>query len=381
MKKTNKNIKMTAALLAALIAASLIAGCGADNKENSNPDNGKVQEETQIGNEQKETYEGGEMLAFSPADTGFPVQDSYEYPYMGMKAVLTEALLDKMEHKDVVMLSAEDYTDNGAVKYAFLKWFMLTGEQKTEQVTSFDPAAWEEGLGRIGTLGVYHKDVLGELDTLTGCTEHKELGKSADGNYTYYMSFAEGAEASLKAELANTTVTLTDMEKLDSSMNKSAFSEARVDAANVGEFKTTDVNGKEYTQDVFADYDLTLVNVFTTWCSPCVEEMPEFERFKQEMKEKGIHVVTVVYDAVTESGEKDEGAIEKAQQLQERAGLTFPMLLPDETKMNGRLAGIDGYPESFFVDKNGNIVGETYLGARSFEDWKEIAEEELANLK
>lgn len=49
--------------------------------------------------------------------------------------------------------------------------------------------------------------------------------------------------------------------------------------------------------------------------------------------------------------------------------------------MNGRLKGIDGYPESFFVDKNGNIVGETYMGAHSFEEWKEIAEKELANLK
>lgn len=48
---------------------------------------------------------------------------------------------------------------------------------------------------------------------------------------------------------------------------------------------------------------------------------------------------------------------------------------------SGRLTGIEGFPETFFVDKNGNIVGETYSGSRSLEDWLTIVEQELANLK
>ena len=42
--------------------------------------------------------------------------------------------------------------------------------------------------------------------------------------------------------------------------------------------------------------------------------------------------------------------------------------------MNGRLAGIEAVPETFFVDKNGDIVDETYSGSRSFEDWQSIVE-------
>ena len=34
-------------------------------------------------------------------------------------------------------------------------------------------------------------------------------------------------------------------------------------------------------------------------------------------------------------------------------------------------------PETFFVDKEGNMIGETYSGSRSFEDWKNIVETEL----
>ena len=56
------------------------------------------------------------------------------------------------------------------------------------------------------------------------------------------------------------------------------------DSTNVGKFETKGVDGKDYTEKVFSDYDLTLVNVFTTWCSPCVNEIPELEKLYEEMK-------------------------------------------------------------------------------------------------
>lgn len=38
-------------------------------------------------------------------------------------------------------------------------------------------------------------------------------------------------------------------------------------------------------------------------------------------------------------------------------------------------------PETFFVDRDGNIVGQTILGAQSEEDWRTIIETELAALQ
>ena len=63
--------------------------------------------------------------------------------------------------------------------------------------------------------------------------------------------------------------------------------------------------------------------------------------------------------------------------LAEKTGVSYPFLIPDEGYLNGRLAGIQAVPETFFVDRDGNIVGETYSGSRSFEDWKSIIEKEL----
>jgi len=149
----------------------------------------------------------------------------------------------------------------------------------------------------------------------------------------------------------------------------------------LGEFTTQDVNGKEYTQDMFKDYDLTLVNIFTTWCTPCVAEMPELEKLYQQMKDQGVNVVGFVLDVLNEKGEIVQEDLERAQELVKRTGVTYPVLLPDSGYLNGRLTGIEAFPETFFVDKNGNVVGGTYSGSGGLEDWLEVVEQELAALK
>lgn len=146
---------------------------------------------------------------------------------------------------------------------------------------------------------------------------------------------------------------------------------------NLGEFSVQDITGESYTQEMFADYDLTMINIFTTWCTPCVNEIPDLGKLKNEMESQGVNVAGFVLDAVDSRGNTSEEAIEKAKLLAEKTGITYPFLIPDESYLNGRLSGINAVPETFFVDKEGNIVGETYSGSRSFEDWKIIVENEL----
>lgn len=112
---------------------------------------------------------------------------------------------------------------------------------------------------------------------------------------------------------------------------------ANLDAENVGTSETADINGNTYTESVFSDYDLTLVNAFTTWCSSCVNEMPELEQLYQDMKDQGGGVVGMIIDAVDEEGNTDEAVLEKAKVLQEKTGVTYPLLNPDAGKLNGRI--------------------------------------------
>lgn len=143
------------------------------------------------------------------------------------------------------------------------------------------------------------------------------------------------------------------------------------------EFSVQDIEGEAYTQDMFGEYDLTLVNVFTTWCSPCVKEIPDLQKLRDEVAEQGVNVVGIVLDSVDVSGNVDEEAVEKAKILAEKTGVTYPFLIPDEGYWNGILLDVEAVPKTFFVDKNGNMVGESYTGSRSLEEWKEIVETEL----
>ena len=67
--------------------------------------------------------------------------------------------------------------------------------------------------------------------------------------------------------------------------------------------------------------------------------------------------------------------------MAERLEVTYPFLIPDAGLLNGRLAGVEAVPETFFVDKQGNIVGETYSGSRSLEEWKEIVTQTLDGIE
>lgn len=149
----------------------------------------------------------------------------------------------------------------------------------------------------------------------------------------------------------------------------------------IGEFATEDVFGNSYTQELFEDYDLTLVNTFTTWCSPCVNEMPELEKLRQYYEEKDIKfgIVAVVLDARTADG-IDNIAVQQAMLLSARSGAQFPFLIPDEEYLNGRLDGIESVPESFFVDSEGNIVSDPYVGANTKDRWVAVVNQELETL-
>ena len=322
---------------------------------------------------------------FKPSETTVQAQDSYEYPFIGLNMKLPEKLLKQIKAQTIAMITNEVWNDNAdAIKYAYISWSEMTEEQKEAEVdkmgTAYDD--WYNSLAKIGAIGIYDEDSEKELDKITGCTEHKEIGSSSDGKYKYYLSTNKDADESLKKEVEEIDVTLTEMtpfQKLSAFDQPQETSNAG-DSTNVGKFETKGVDGKDYTEKVFSDYDLTLVNVFTTWCSPCVNEIPELEKLYEEMKEKGVGVVGVVLDTVGDDAKQNEDTVKKAGVLQEKTKASYPFLVPDSTMMNGRLNGVSAFPETFFVDKEGNIVGETYSGSHTLDEWKEIVEKELKNI-
>ena len=331
--------------------------------------------------------------SFKPADYTLPVKDEYVYEYLGLQFSLSEKIKEAMKTKDIVMLDDQSPLDQD-LKYALLYFSKLTDEQKNAEVGKMGDGyeKWQESLERIGTIGMFEKSLSEEeIGKITKCDSHTKLGDSKDGKYSYYLSVNSGADVETIEELKKTSVEITEKkerpengfvlaEKSDLAGDM-VFSEDSGNAVtDLSHLQTKDIHGKEFSSKDFANYDLTMVNVFATWCTACIQEIPDLVEVQKEMQAKGVNIVGIVTDTVDDTGENQE-AIEKAKLIQEKTKANYSFLMPDKTNFNGRLNGIQALPETFFVDKNGQIVGETYSGSHNKKDWTAIIEKELSALK
>ena len=373
------NKKMKKILAAGLIASLSIGLMACEKKDNRREDHPEEVESV----EASKAGMSNEMI--KPADYAWQVKDTYEFPYMGAKITLPKTLQDMMTKKDVIMLDDQSLGDKNEIKYAMLTFSALTEEDKNKEIPKMgdEYPKWLEAIKRAGTLGIYEKSMdEAAISKVTKCDTHTKLGESQDGKYNYYLSTAGDVDASILEALKG--VKLETMERAPMAENGYVFQEKEMeqtsDAKTVAPFKTQDIDGKAFTDADFAKNKLTMVNVFATWCTACIQEIPDLEKLNKEMKDKGVGVVGVVMDT-HEDGKDIPDALDKAKAIQSKLKTTYPFLKPDDKLMNGRLQGIQALPETFFVDSKGNIVGETYSGAKSLEEWKAVVEKELKNVK
>jgi len=131
------------------------------------------------------------------------------------------------------------------------------------------------------------------------------------------------------------------------------------DAANkFPAFKTVDVNGNTVTQDIFKGKKITVVNIWGTFCPPCIGEMPELGRWAREMPQDA-QIIGIVCDA---SGPNDNETKSAAIKILNEANAGFVNILPDEGLLKF-LEKEDAVPTTIFVDADGNIIGEKVVGA------------------
>jgi len=91
---------------------------------------------------------------------------------------------------------------------------------------------------------------------------------------------------------------------------------------------------------------VVLVNIWATWCSSCVDEMPSMEKLYQKLKGENFEILAVSIDSL---GEKVVASFMKKYKL------TFPALIDSAgaIRMGYRTTGV---PESFIIDKDGVLV-------------------------
>ncbi len=145
-------------------------------------------------------------------------------------------------------------------------------------------------------------------------------------------------------------------------------------------FSTVDIDGNPVNESIFAEAKLTMVNIWATWCPPCIAEIPHIgELAKKEFADMNIQVVGIVTDA--EYGGDNEVALADAKAILEQSGALYLNIQADYANMyDSLLKFVEGYPTTIFLDSQGNIVGPEIVGMRSKAAFLEEAQQRLAML-
>ena len=175
------------------------------------------------------------------------------------------------------------------------------------------------------------------------------------GDYTCYLYMAEDPEfaASLdEAYGAEYTAACASPERIAAGITctEPLNEYSRLDGTVI-RFEGTDLDGQPVSsEELFAQHEITMVNIWATWCGPCVSELKDLQEIHTGFLEKDCCIVGLMID----------NNLEEARRLIEENGMTYAVVLAP--KNFDTVFPYSAVPTSFFVDRNGVYLGEKIVG-------------------
>ena len=118
------------------------------------------------------------------------------------------------------------------------------------------------------------------------------------------------------------------------------------------EFTTTDLDGNPVSSaDLFAQNKVTLLNIWATWCGPCIGELEDLQSIYRNRQKKGVGVVGMMTD--------DDLAT--ARELMAEFNVTYPVILAPATLEE--FFHLEGWPTTLFIGPGGTVLTEPVIGA------------------
>ena len=110
-------------------------------------------------------------------------------------------------------------------------------------------------------------------------------------------------------------------------------------------FTTTDLDGKTVSsEDLFSANEITMVNIWATWCGPCIGELAELQQIHTRMQGKNCGIVGMLTDE----------NLEEAHRLVADNGVAYPVVLAPAELYD--LLTVEYIPTTIFVDRNGKVL-------------------------
>lgn len=335
--------RVLAICIAGIIIATIFTGCSSDKNININKEF----------NMEKMTTVGGESIEINNEKAYSFVEPEFGFGFVGLDAwksltenalglsvideneinlsYITEKYISKIEAMENQNLTEEEmakiYEDTANSQFDFLEIVRVNEDDKESA------QRWENVKSRY--------------------TKNTEVAKYKED--TYYIAYNDTLPETELSEKdkSDIKILIGSVEELKN--NIMIYPAQKVEfEASLNKFSSIDMSGNEITEDIFKEYDITMVNIWTTWCGFCVEEMPALQELYEKLP-KNVNMISICADAL------EEAEISKQILLDSKAEFTTIQGNDELNKI--LLNNIQGYPTTIFVDKDGNLVGESQVGA------------------
>ena len=137
-------------------------------------------------------------------------------------------------------------------------------------------------------------------------------------------------------------------------------------AVDIG-FEGLDIEGNSVTESVLSQSKLTMINVWATYCNPCLREMPDLGELAGAYDAEDFQIIGIVSDVMEGA---DEDTIGYAADLIEQTGADYTHILLNQSVYDAFLKGVSAVPTTYFLDENG-VVLDKVVGAMKKSAWEE----------
>ena len=153
-------------------------------------------------------------------------------------------------------------------------------------------------------------------------------------------------------------ITMFLMIALTAGCEDSAASDSTKPLKKFPTFNSKDLAGNQITNDIFAKKKLTVVNIWGTFCPPCIGEMPELAQWSEKMS-NDVQLIGIVCDV---NDFNDVETINEAKKILGDSNAKFVNIIPN-SEFENFLSEIEAVPTTIFVDGSGNILNKKIVGA------------------
>lgn len=138
-------------------------------------------------------------------------------------------------------------------------------------------------------------------------------------------------------------------------------------------FEAKTIDGQSFSSEQFSESKVTMINVWATYCNPCLAEMPDLGDIAESYNKADFQLIGIISDVMEDSPQADmDNAIDLIRQTE----ADYPHLLLNQSLFDNLVGGVSSVPTTFFVNAKGEMLGYV-VGANDEDTWEQIIDELL----